>query len=79
VLGLLIGGLFVEWASWRWVFRFVALVTLPVASAVAVLVPPALRAPDRLSARERVARLDLVGVSILTGAPTRATEGGVRR
>jgi MFS family permease len=53
VLGLLIGGFFVEWTSWRWLYWFVVLVALPVAGAVAVLVPPALRAPHGLKARAR--------------------------
>jgi MFS family permease len=67
VLGLFIGALFVQYASWRWVFWFAALIAVPLAGLCAWLVPPQTVTEDRAQpAREKLRRLDLPGVSMLT-------------
>ena len=50
VLGLIIGGIFVQFASWPWVFWFVALVALPISAICCFLVPSPHRAVDDLHA-----------------------------
>lgn len=68
VLGLIIGAIFVEFASWHWVFWFVAIVALPIASICIFLVPTPKRIPSPLETRaSRIESLDLPGVSVLTG------------
>ncbi|KAI0366484.1 MFS general substrate transporter [Pilatotrama ljubarskyi] len=69
VLGLTIGAIFVQFASWSWVFWFVALIALPIAASCILLIPtqePRLEDVDRKEARWR--SLDIIGVSILTAA-----------
>ncbi|KAH9942633.1 MFS general substrate transporter [Amylocystis lapponica] len=69
VLGLVIGAIFVEYASWRWVFWFVALVAIPIAATCLFLIPP--QEPALEGVEPQVAKwktLDIVGVSILTVA-----------
>ncbi|OSD00393.1 MFS general substrate transporter [Trametes coccinea BRFM310] len=70
VLGLIIGAIFVQYASWSWVFWFVALVALPIALACIFLIPAQEpRVEDLAGRREaRWKSLDIVGVSILTAA-----------
>ncbi|KAI9059413.1 MFS general substrate transporter [Trametes sanguinea] len=70
VLGLIIGAIFVQYASWSWVFWFVALVALPIAVACIFLIPAQEpRLEDLASRREaRWKSLDIIGVSILTAA-----------
>ncbi|KAF9221119.1 MFS general substrate transporter [Gyrodon lividus] len=70
VLGLLIGAMLVQWASFHWVFWFVGLVAIPVALGSLFIIPPEIAKvvdePD-----ERIARwksLDLIGVFLLTVA-----------
>ena len=48
-LGLIIGAVFVQYASWSWVFWFVALVCMPIASLCVFLIP---KQEPRLAARE---------------------------
>ncbi|KAG2072282.1 MFS general substrate transporter [Suillus decipiens] len=68
VLGLMIGAIFVQWASYHWVFWFVAIVAMPVALACVVIIPPEISKtpgnPEPAAARWK--SLDLFGVSILT-------------
>ncbi|OJT09253.1 Cephamycin export protein CmcT [Trametes pubescens] len=69
VLGLIIGAIFVQFASWSWVFWFVALVALPIAAICVFLIPtqePRLETGGRMDARWK--SLDMGGVSILTAA-----------
>ncbi|EGN97457.1 hypothetical protein SERLA73DRAFT_110686 [Serpula lacrymans var. lacrymans S7.3] len=69
VLGLLIGAVFVQYASWHWVFWFVAMVAVPVALLCIIVIPPQ---PEPLDGPEPQASkfksLDTTGVSILTVA-----------
>ena len=69
VLGLLIGAIFVEWASYHWVFWSVAIVTVPVALLASFAIPPQIaETTDSLEPEEaKWKSLDLIGVSILTG------------
>ncbi|KAG1788948.1 major facilitator superfamily domain-containing protein [Suillus plorans] len=39
-LGLMIGAMFVQWASYHWVFWFIAIVAMPTALACAFIIPP---------------------------------------
>ncbi|KAJ7751977.1 major facilitator superfamily domain-containing protein [Mycena metata] len=69
VLGLVIGAIFVQFASWHWAFWFSALVSLPVAAMSTWLVPPQVLTADRNQPpREKIRRLDILGVSVLTTA-----------
>ncbi|KAG1748162.1 major facilitator superfamily domain-containing protein [Suillus lakei] len=70
VLGLMIGAMFVEWASYHWVFWFVAIVAVPVALACVFIIPPEIsKTTDNLEpAAAKWKSLDLLGVSILTVA-----------
>ncbi|OAX36161.1 MFS general substrate transporter [Rhizopogon vinicolor AM-OR11-026] len=70
VLGLLIGAMVVEWASYHWVFWFVAIVAVVVALLAWFFIPPQIaETPDRLEHEAaKWNSLDLVGVSILTVA-----------
>ncbi|KZT65692.1 MFS general substrate transporter [Daedalea quercina L-15889] len=68
VLGLIIGAIFVQYASWSWVFWFVAIVAALITGACILLVPPQEPKVRPASARPRWYALDLVGVSILTAA-----------
>lgn len=64
----MIGAIFVEFASWRWVFWFVAIVAIPIGLLCTFIVPnpTKTRAIDE-SAQTRWKSLDIAGVSILTG------------
>lgn len=71
VLGLFIGAVLVEYASYHWVFWSVAIVAIPVALGCLFVIPPeAARSrneSDRHSAKWK--SLDLIGILILTGVP----------
>ncbi|KIJ11564.1 hypothetical protein PAXINDRAFT_15560 [Paxillus involutus ATCC 200175] len=68
VLGLLIGAMFVQWASFHWVFWFVGIIAIPVALACLSIIPLEIaKSEDKSDARiAKWKRLDLIGVSILT-------------
>ncbi|KAF9242847.1 major facilitator superfamily domain-containing protein [Melanogaster broomeanus] len=70
VLGLLIGAIFVQWASFHWVFWFVGLVSLPVAFCGLFIIPSevtkSVDEPDKGIAKWK--SLDVIGVAILTVA-----------
>ncbi|KAG8734428.1 hypothetical protein FRC12_018535, partial [Ceratobasidium sp. 428] len=63
ILGTIIGALFVQYASWRWVFWIIAVVALPIAIACIFLIPTTPRRDDT-----KASQLDFVGVSTLTAA-----------
>ncbi|EPQ53229.1 MFS general substrate transporter [Gloeophyllum trabeum ATCC 11539] len=65
VLGLVIGGVFVQYASWHWVFWFVALVATPVSLACIFLLPSDTHVLP-MSQSTKLKKLDLPGVSTLT-------------
>ncbi|KAG1850039.1 major facilitator superfamily domain-containing protein [Suillus tomentosus] len=69
-LGLMIGAMFVQWASYHWVFWFVAIVAMPAALACAFIIPPEIsKTKDNLEpAAAKWKSLDLLGVTILTVA-----------
>ncbi|KIJ09573.1 hypothetical protein PAXINDRAFT_17332 [Paxillus involutus ATCC 200175] len=70
VLGLLIGAMFVQWASFHWVFWFVALIAIPVALACLFIIPPEIaKSADKPNTRTAKWKcLDLIGVCLLTVA-----------
>ncbi|KAG1864990.1 major facilitator superfamily domain-containing protein [Suillus subalutaceus] len=70
ILGLVISAMFVEWASYHWVFWFVAIVAVPVALACVFIIPPEIsKTTDNLEpAVAKWKSLDLIAVSILTVA-----------
>ncbi|RPD56812.1 MFS general substrate transporter [Lentinus tigrinus ALCF2SS1-7] len=67
VLGLIIGAIFVQWATWSWVFWFVACVSMPIATLCIFLIP---KQEPKVAIRggARWKSLDIMGVSILTAA-----------
>ncbi|KAG2074153.1 MFS general substrate transporter [Suillus decipiens] len=70
VLGLTIGAMFVQWASYHWVFWFVAIVAVPAALACVIIIPPEIsNIKDNIEpAAAKWKGLDILGVSILTVA-----------
>ncbi|KAF9242846.1 major facilitator superfamily domain-containing protein [Melanogaster broomeanus] len=70
MLGLVIGAMFVQWASFHWVFWFVGLVCAPVVLGCLFIIPPevakSVAEPDRGITKWK--SLDLIGVAILTVA-----------
>lgn len=65
VLGLIIGAIFIQYASWPWLFWLAALIATPISLVCAILVPTQ---PAVANEGNRIARLDLPGISILTCA-----------
>jgi predicted MFS family arabinose efflux permease len=59
----------VEWASYHWVFWFVAILALPVALASVFTIPPQISntSGNLEPGAAKWKSLDLVGVSIMTG------------
>ncbi|KAJ7123123.1 major facilitator superfamily domain-containing protein [Mycena epipterygia] len=70
VLGLIIGALFVSYASWPWVFYFSALVSSVIGISAVLLVPNLQRTTTESRAERilRFRRLDLLGVFMFTAA-----------
>ena len=72
VFGTMISAVFVEFATYRWIFWFTTVIAVPAALFCVVLIPSQekRRVPDVDAVKARLAnlrRLDLVGVSVLTG------------
>ncbi|KAI0791401.1 MFS general substrate transporter [Abortiporus biennis] len=67
-LGLIIGAIFVEFATWRWVFWFVAVVSIPISGACLLLIPANAAQENRVQNPNgpRWKSLDIGGVSVLT-------------
>ncbi|KAG8720151.1 hypothetical protein FRC09_010038 [Ceratobasidium sp. 395] len=63
VLGTMVGAIFVQYASWRWIFWLIAMIALPIAAACILLIPTV---PSHDGAK--VSQLDFIGVSTLTAA-----------
>ena len=63
VAGIILGGIFVQWASWRWILWFTGIVGLGIAVVSAVSVP--MSAPRKHKPSWK--RLDLGAVSFMTG------------
>ncbi|KAF9517779.1 hypothetical protein BS47DRAFT_1338969 [Hydnum rufescens UP504] len=64
VLGVVIGGFCVQWASWRWTFWVTTCMGVPIALITIPLVPASAPRPNKPSLR----RLDLGGVSLITAS-----------
>ncbi|KAF8308254.1 MFS general substrate transporter [Clavulina sp. PMI_390] len=64
VLGVIIGGLFVQYTTWRWILWFVGIVCLATAALAIVIVPPSAPREHKPS----FARLDIGGISLMTAA-----------
>lgn len=60
VLGLLIGAMLVQYASWPWIFWFVAIVGVGLAAICMFLIPNAKRE------KGKTVKFDMQGVSLLT-------------
>lgn len=63
VLGTIIGAILVEYASWRWIFWIISIVSIPAAAACIFLIPATQRRKDA-----KASQLDALGVSILIAA-----------
>lgn len=70
VNGLLVGAIFVKLASWRWIFRFISIVAIPIAVLSTIFIPSQARNNDRVRQpiiSQKLNSLDLGGISLLTG------------
>lgn len=64
VLGVIIGGIFVQFASWRWIMYFVGIAAISISILSIFVVPPSPpKAPEH---KANWKRLDLGGVSLIT-------------
>ena len=61
------GAIFVEYASWPWVFYFIAIVAIPIGGICSVIIPKPSPKADDHSAGGWWKRFDFVGVFVLTG------------
>ena len=66
VAGLIIGGVFTQFATWHWVFWFVTIVAVPISFACIFLIPAQPKSAE--PRMQSLKRLDALGVSILTGS-----------
>ena len=68
MLGLIIGAIFVQFASWPWVFWFVSFVAVPISLVCIFLIPGEKPHRDDSAVRKHAKwqGLDIGGVSILT-------------
>ncbi|KAL5639305.1 hypothetical protein ACGC1H_006720 [Rhizoctonia solani] len=63
VLGTIVGAILVEYASWRWIFWVISIISIPAATACIFLIPAS---PRRKEAK--ASQLDALGVMILIAA-----------
>ena len=66
VLGLVVGAVFVQFASWNWIFWLVTIICVPVVGITVFLIPN----QDAKESKNECTRwkdLDIIGVSILAG------------
>ena len=70
VLGLLIGAILTQFASWSWVFWFGTILILPISAICMIMIPTEIAVEDseEESKVEKAKGLDLVGVGVLTAA-----------
>ncbi|KAG6334818.1 hypothetical protein ID866_4270 [Astraeus odoratus] len=70
ILGVLIGAVFVQWASYHWTFWFTGIIAVSVGMSSLFVIPPHItRAPEHRKSRiAKLKSLDIIGVSILTVA-----------
>jgi predicted MFS family arabinose efflux permease len=61
ILGILIGAVLVQYAGWKWIFFFVAILGIGIGAVCLVLIPNAKRDKGKKVA------FDVIGVSLLTG------------
>ena len=64
VSGLIIGAIFVQYASWSWIFWLNTILAIPIATTCLFLIPSPEHVDDPLKAK----RVDVIGVSMLTSA-----------
>lgn len=67
VMGPLVGGVFSEYATWRWI----AWINLPLLGVAVVLIPPFLNLrPIKLSMKEKIRQLDWIGIPLFIAGMT---------
>ncbi|WWC63441.1 uncharacterized protein I303_106043 [Kwoniella dejecticola CBS 10117] len=66
-VAIILAGLFML-SSWRWYFRFVTIVVAPFAALAWVYMPPTKAVASSLSSKDKIKRLDLIGVVLLLSA-----------
>ncbi|WVW85472.1 hypothetical protein I302_107510 [Kwoniella bestiolae CBS 10118] len=66
-VAMILAGLFLL-ASWKWYFRFVTILVTPFAILAWIYMPPTKAVASSLSGRDKIKRLDLVGVLLLLSA-----------
>ena len=62
VLGTIIGAILVEYASWRWIFWVISIISIPAATACIFLIPGSSHRKEA-----KISQLDALGVMILVG------------
>jgi MFS family permease len=67
-LGLIIGAIFVEYATWRWIYWFPPIIAIPIAIIGFFLIPHQEDRHAQESQLTKLARLDIPGVAALTAA-----------
>jgi MFS family permease len=65
VLGTIIGAILVQYASWRWIFWLIAMLSIPAATACIFLIPKSSGRKDA-----KASQLDVLGIFILIGMST---------
>ncbi|EIN11256.1 MFS general substrate transporter [Punctularia strigosozonata HHB-11173 SS5] len=70
VLGFIVGGIFVQFTTWPWIFWFLAIVSVVLAAVAYVLIPKQEpeHGAEKKSLLSSIANLDIIGVSVLTTA-----------
>lgn len=69
VLGVMIGAIFVQYASWHWIFWSLTLITIPIALLCIIVVPPSSQSEATSDLQSKVSKfksLDLLGIGLLT-------------
>ena len=66
MIGLLIGAIFVQYASWPWLFYLTSMLAIPIAIACILLIPRIKTKESDEPAARKAKGLDVIGVSTLT-------------
>jgi predicted MFS family arabinose efflux permease len=69
VLGLIIGAVLIQYASWPWIFYVTAILAIPIATACILLIPTiSTKSESDDPVAKKAKGLDVIGVATLTSA-----------